>query len=214
MRIVSLSIAIRLLSPSLRSQALSMMTSSAPVSTSGAWLSTPLREFFFGPHVCTVQQAFYETPLSICIVNIKPILPGHVLVIPKRVCARFADMTPEEVSDLWTTVHHVGPILERHFGCEAMNLAIQDGRASGQSVPHVHVHILPRKPGDFRRTDDVYAELAAQRLDKAFPAIEANRPKTPPTAAIDPDETRKPRTLEMMSAEAQKLRLLFPRSSL
>lgn len=178
-------------------------------------MSTPSREFFFGPHVCTVQQAFYETPLSICIVNIKPILPGHVLVIPKRVCARFADMTPEEVCDLWTTVHHVGPILERHFGCEAMNLAIQDGRASGQSVPHVHVHILPRKTGDFRRTDDVYGELAAQRLDKAFTGAEAPaRPKSPPSTAIDPDESRKPRTAEMMATEAQKLRLLFPRSSL
>lgn len=148
--------------------------------------------FSFGPHICKSSQAFYETPLSICFVNIKPIVPGHVLVIPKRVCPRFADLTVDEVTDLWTTVHYVGPVLERHYGCEALNLAIQDGRASGQSVAHVHVHMLPRKPDDFKRNDDIYEELESQALDKAF----------------DPNE-RRPRTEQSMAEEATELRALF-----
>ena len=148
--------------------------------------------FSFGPHICKSSQAFYETPLSICFVNIKPIVPGHVLVIPKRVCPRFADLSVEEVTDLWTTVHKLCPVLERHYGCEALNLAIQDGRASGQSVPHVHVHMLPRKPDDFKRNDDIYEELESQALDKAF----------------DPHEERR-RTEESMTEEAMELRALF-----
>jgi diadenosine tetraphosphate (Ap4A) HIT family hydrolase len=150
--------------------------------------------FLFGPFTCKSSQVFYESPLSLCFVNLKPIVPGHVLVIPKRVCPRFADMTSEEVQDLWATVHHIGPVIEKHYGCDALNLAIQDGRSSGQSVEHVHVHVLPRKPNDFRRNDDVYEELENQKLD--------------------PDAERRPRTDAEMAEEATTLRALFPRSLL
>ena len=208
---------IALFSKSLYRSALHMSSSPSPPST---WLAgAPTREFFFGPHVCKVAQAFYESPLSICIVNIKPIVPGHVLVIPKRVCARFADMTPEEVVDLWTTVHYIGPILERYHLCTALNLAIQDGKESGQSVAHVHVHILPRKKGDFRRNDDVYGELNSQCLGKAFSphgsgeegGEGSGRPKSPPRG-MDPadDAARSVRTEAAMAEEAAQLRLLFP----
>lgn len=163
------------------------------------------KTFMFGPYSCKYSQVFYETPLSLCFVNLKPIVPGHVLVIPKRVCARFADMTPEEVHDLWATVHHVGPVLERHYGCDALNLAIQDGRSSGQSVEHVHVHVLPRKPDDFRRNDDVYEELEKQRLDQSL---------KPHGERVDPDAERRPRTEAEMAEEASSLRSLFPRSLL
>lgn len=162
------------------------------------------KTFIFGQYVCKHSQVFYESPYSLCFVNIKPIVPGHVLVIPKRVCARFVDMTPDEVTDLWATVHHIGPILERHYSCEALNLAIQDGKAAGQSVPHVHVHVLPRKADDFKRNDDIYEELEKQNLDKFLDS----------SASIDPAADRKPRTEEMMKAEADRLRTLFPRSLL
>ena len=101
-----------------------------------------------------------------------------------------------------TTVHHVAPVLERHYGCDALNLAIQDGRSSGQSVEHVHVHVLPRKPDDFRRNDDVYEELEKQKLDQVL------KPH------VDPDAERRPRTEAEMAAEASNLRSLFPRSLL
>jgi bis(5'-adenosyl)-triphosphatase len=103
-------------------------------------------------------------------------------------------MSPEEVSDLFLSVHKIAPVLEHHYHAEALNIAIQDGRAAGQSVPHVHVHMLPRVPGDFERNDDIYTEIENQRLDRAF----------------HPDAERRPQTLEEMSAEAFVLRKLFP----
>eukprot|EP01036_Dinobryon_divergens_P005161 gene5161-6841_t len=63
---------------------------------------------------------------------------------------------------------------------------MQDGIAAGQSVPHVHCHILPRKIGDFKRMDDVYEELENQKLNEVF----------------DPAAERRPRTLEEMGAES------------
>lgn len=93
------------------------------------------------------SQIFYESAFSIGFVNIKPIVPGHILVIPKRVEKRVMDLTPEEYNDLFASVRFIAPRLETHYGAQALNIAIQDGAESGQSVPHVHVHILPRKSG-------------------------------------------------------------------
>ena len=122
----------------------------------------------------------------------KPIVPGHVLIIPKRVCPRFADLSGDEVHDLFQSVHKITPILENHYGASALNIAMQDGANAGQSVPHVHVHMLPRKAGDFKRNDDVYTELERQNLDKEF--------------TVDPTEDRRPRTLDEMAKEAMILR--------
>jgi diadenosine tetraphosphate (Ap4A) HIT family hydrolase len=97
----------------------------------------------FGKFIIPGAHLFYESALSVAFVNLKPILPGHVLVIPKRTTVRFAELSKEEVADLWAAVHHIAPILEGQYNCGALNLAIQDGRSAGQSVPHVHVHILP-----------------------------------------------------------------------
>jgi diadenosine tetraphosphate (Ap4A) HIT family hydrolase len=102
-------------------------------------------EIHFGPWILDPGQVFYETHSTYGIVNLKPIVPGHVLIIPKRVCPRIVDLTSEEVSDLFATVHKVAPVIERHYQGDSLNIAIQDGASAGQTVPHVHVHILPRR---------------------------------------------------------------------
>mmetsp|Transcript_3278 Transcript_3278/g.13157 ORF Transcript_3278/g.13157 Transcript_3278/m.13157 type:complete len:100 (+) Transcript_3278:409-708(+) len=71
----------------------------------------------------------------------------------------------------------------------------KDGPAAGQTVPHVHVHVLPRRVGDFEPNDAVYDEL-----DKAGKAMASN---------LDLDAERRPRSLEEMAAEAEELRALF-----
>jgi bis(5'-adenosyl)-triphosphatase len=103
--------------------------------------------YFFGPYALHNSQIFFETPLSLAIVNLKPIVPGHVLIIPKRVEPRIMNLSTEEYSDLFLTTRVVVPKLEQFYYSEAMNIAVQDGSAAGQSVPHVHIHILPRKTG-------------------------------------------------------------------
>ena len=109
---------------------------------------------------------------------------GHVLVSPKRVVRRFAELTKEEVSDLWLLAQRVGAVIEPHFGAGSLTLAIQagathgnvtcsntiddgmqDGPLAGQTVPHVHIHLLPRKKGDFERNDEVYDAIDAASKD-------------------------------------------------
>ncbi|WIA15547.1 hypothetical protein OEZ85_002180 [Tetradesmus obliquus] len=168
------------------------------MATAAAEQGSERQQYEFGPYPINANEVFAKTQLSFAFVNLKPIVPGHVLISPIRVVRRFADLTPAEVADLWGLAQLVGKTLEPHFGAQSLTLAIQDGPAAGQTVPHVHVHVLPRKPGDFENNDEVYDEI-----DKS----EAHLSKL--SEKLDLDKERVVRTREEMAAEAAELRKLF-----
>ncbi|KAJ1989539.1 Dinucleoside triphosphate hydrolase [Dimargaris cristalligena] len=145
----------------------------------------------FGPHTIRPGQVFFRSALSYGLVNLKPIAPGHVLVVPHRLVPRFTDLTPDEVSDLFQSAQTIGRVIERQFRGESLTLAVQDGPAAGQTVPHVHVHIIPRRFGDWTNNDDIYVDLEKSSV-----------------ARVDNPE-RPPRSEEEMAAEADMLRPLF-----
>lgn len=162
---------------------------------------------------------FYQTPLSFALVNLKPILPGHVLVSPRRVVPRVADLSAAETSDLFLTVQRVGRMVERVYGASSLNIAVQDGVHAGQSVPHVHAHIIPRKAADLDHrggTDAVYDLLDGEEGDigktlretgatgesRESPEQKSSRRSRFP--AVD-DHQRKPRSDEEMRVEAEIL---------
>lgn len=158
------------------------------------------KEYLFGPWKIAAEEVFATSPHCFAFVNLKPVVPGHVLVSPKRVVARFAELAPEEVADLWCLAQRVGTAVEPHFSAQSLTLAIQDGPQAGQTVPHVHVHILPRRPGDFQRNDEVYDAIDEASQDAAASHTGEK---------LDLDKERKVRTPEEMAAEAAQLRKLF-----
>jgi bis(5'-adenosyl)-triphosphatase len=164
-----------------------------------------LISYLFGPYPLHTSQIFLETTHCLGIVNLKPIVEGHVLIISKRVLPRLVDLTMEESRDFFDTVKKCAPVLEKYYNAEALNIAIQDGSAAGQSVPHIHCHILPRRTGDFERNDDVYTHLENQKLDEAMSSQQVQ---------IDPKAERKPRTIEKMAEESSVLRSLFETQNL
>ena len=89
----------------------------------------------------------------------------------------------------------------------AFNVAVQDGPRAGQSVPHVHVHILPRTAGDFARNDDVYDELEAWAPRSEEGA--ARKKQTGKRLEVLDDEDRRDRTMEEMADEADEYRALM-----
>nr|XP_047929661.1 bis(5'-adenosyl)-triphosphatase isoform X2 [Anser cygnoides] len=91
----------------------------------------------------------------------------YVLVCPLRPVERFRDLCPEEVADLFRMAQRVGNVVEKHFGATSLTISIQDGPEAGQTVKHVHVHVLPRRVGDFSRNDDVYEEGAIQYVSRS-----------------------------------------------
>ncbi|KIJ65045.1 hypothetical protein HYDPIDRAFT_89088 [Hydnomerulius pinastri MD-312] len=164
------------------------------------------------------RQAFYRTPLSYAIVNLKPIVPGHVLVIPTRVVPRLADLTTPELTSLVTSVQDVGRVVEKAYGGDSLTVACQDGKAAGQSIPHVHFHILPRKfRGDFfsESMDDIYPALESSEasLPRDFLESKGDIDGRFQPLKVDADDSRPPRTPEEMEKEAKWLGTLFTNSS-
>ncbi|KAF2824402.1 HIT-like protein [Ophiobolus disseminans] len=169
----------------------------------------------FGTFVVT-SQVFHLSRHSFAIVNLKPLLPGHVLVSPRRIVPRFNDLSAAEVQDLFLTVQRVSRMVERVFGASSLNIAIQDGVDAGQSVPHVHAHIIPRKKDDLEDkggTDAIYgmmegedADLNKQLVDKerAARAELEEAEKKGGFPAVDND-ARKPRGDGEMQREAEWL---------
>ncbi|XP_030579728.1 bis(5'-adenosyl)-triphosphatase [Archocentrus centrarchus] len=141
----------------------------------------------FGQHLIKSSAVFLQTELSFALVNRKPVVPGHVLVCPLRPVERFRDLRPDELADLFCTTQRVANVVEKHFNATSLTIAIQDGPEAGQTVKHVHIHVLPRKAGDFKRNDSIYDELQKHDRD-------------------DEDIPSKWRSEEEMAAEASDLR--------
>ncbi|KAA0707972.1 Bis(5'-adenosyl)-triphosphatase [Triplophysa tibetana] len=87
---------------------------------------------------------------------------------------RFRDLHPDEVSDLFMTTQRVADVIEKHFQATSLTIALQDGPEAGQTVKHVHVHVLPRKTGDFERNDSIYDESDRQQQKQVVRMTSAN----------------------------------------
>ena len=77
-----------------------------------------------------------------------PITPGHMLVIPKRCVAKYDELTNEEHRAIEELRLKVSFALKKLYDAEGFHFSWNDGKVAGQSVPHFHLHIVPRKEGD------------------------------------------------------------------
>ena len=84
-----------------------------------------------------------ETENSIAFLDAFPVSRGHTLVIPKNHYEKVQDMTDIDNNDLFDTVHKVVSKVDKLTGSTL--LAIHNGKDSGQEIPHVHVHLIPRE---------------------------------------------------------------------
>ncbi|KAH9648498.1 Bifunctional bis(5'-adenosyl)-triphosphatase/adenylylsulfatase FHIT [Citrus sinensis] len=162
-----------------------------------------IEQYAFGPFKIDPRQVFYSTPLSYALVNLRPLLPGEarpcnielVRVISIlnmlwwRDAVRFGDLTADETRDLWLTAQTVGTQLESYHKASSLAFAIQDGPQAGQTVPHVHIHIVPRKAASSEENDGNKDVKEKQKLDL--------------------DIQMKNRTMEEMAQEADEYRSLL-----
>lgn len=94
--------------------------------------------------------------------DLHPVAEGHLLVVPDAHAARLSDLAPD-VSARVLLVAAALLSAERRLGLAAdgANLLLNDGAAANQSVPHVHVHVVPRRAGDTPRVLGTFAARAA-----------------------------------------------------
>ncbi|CEP64565.1 bis(5'-adenosyl)-triphosphatase LALA0_S12e01838g [Lachancea lanzarotensis] len=152
------------------------------------------------------NQVFYKSKYSFALVNLKPLVPGHVLVVPLRTSAiELTDLTNEESVDFFATVRLVNDFIRFHFKADSMNIAIQDGPEAGQTVPHLHTHIIPRyranNVGDkiYKLLDNWNFEAWAERRDAYIKTRGED-------SFAKPDDQRVERTVKDLAQEAQQLR--------
>ena len=89
-----------------------------------------------------------ENENAIAFLDAFPLTSGHTLVIPKRHYEKLQDIEFDQVSPLFRLVHKLSAHIENGTGVHSTLIAIHNGKDAGQEIPHLHVHIVPRKPGD------------------------------------------------------------------
>lgn len=90
----------------------------------------------------------YEDGHTLAFMDNAKDVDGHILAVPKTHCRNILDCDEETLSSLMRTVKKVSEHLVNDCGYEGVNLLNASGESAGQSVPHFHIHIIPRKKGD------------------------------------------------------------------
>lgn len=89
-----------------------------------------------------------ESERAFAFLDINPLRRGHVLVVPKGHAERFADMAVEDARAVMELAQRVAVRQRDALGVAGVTIAVNDGRAAGQEVMHVHVHLVPREETD------------------------------------------------------------------
>jgi histidine triad (HIT) family protein len=108
-----------------------------------------------------------EDDATLAFMDLRQSNPGHVLVIPKRHVEMVYDLDPETAARLFQAAVTLARALRRSLDPRGLNLWQSNGDAAGQEVPHVHLHLLPRYPGDglLRIYSDRPAQPSREELD-------------------------------------------------
>lgn len=90
----------------------------------------------------------YEDDKTLAYLDINPFSEGHALVIPKLHAADISEIGEAELADLVLRVKKVATHLKDALPCDGFNILQNNGAAAGQTVRHIHFHIVPRRNGD------------------------------------------------------------------
>jgi diadenosine tetraphosphate (Ap4A) HIT family hydrolase len=87
-------------------------------------------------------------PLAVVVADAYPVAPGHTLIIPRRHVGSFFELDADEQAAMLELLRRAQQRLRRELGPDGYTIGINDGPAAGQTVPHVHLHLIPRRVGD------------------------------------------------------------------
>ena len=125
----------------------------------------PVADILARPHCpfCArgILESFCGDERFLALYNIAPILPGHSLVIPRAHVASLLELSEADLGAFVLFARHITRLLRRAFAADDFDWSIQDGISAGQTVPHLHLHIIPRHAGDLPNPGDWYPALMA-----------------------------------------------------
>ena len=89
-----------------------------------------------------------ESDLCLAFYDRYPVSPGHMLIIPKRHVASYFELTDDEVNAMQTMLFEMKDVVQELYKPDGFNIGVNVGEAAGQSIFHVHMHLIPRYTGD------------------------------------------------------------------
>jgi histidine triad (HIT) family protein len=91
----------------------------------------------------------YEDERTVTFMDIQPVVPGHMLIVPRRHAALLADLDVDDGAQLFRVGQLAAAALRASdLRCEGVNFFLADGEAAGQDIFHAHLHVFPRHRGD------------------------------------------------------------------
>lgn len=94
------------------------------------------------------SEKVYEDEYSYAFLDIKPINPGHTLLVPKKHFANLYEMPDEVLANLAPTIKKLAIAIKKAVGADGINIGMNNDSAAGQLVFHAHIHIMPRFKND------------------------------------------------------------------
>lgn len=95
-----------------------------------------------------VDRVFAHSELAVALWDGFPVSPGHALIIPRRHIPSWFDATDAEQSALFALIREAKTLIDQRHRPDGYNIGINGGAAAGQTVFHLHVHLIPRFLGD------------------------------------------------------------------
>lgn len=103
---------------------------------------------FCSPESTVGGRTIADNRYAKAFLTLQPVTPGHSLIVPRRCVGTFGELDAEEIADILALRSIVALALERAVGASGFNYAWNEGDLAGQTVPHFHLHIVPRTVGD------------------------------------------------------------------
>ena len=94
------------------------------------------------------STAVYEDDDFKAILDVSPAARGHVIILPKNHAANIYELPDEDASKIMVVAKKIATAIEKAYHCDGVNILQNNGEAAGQTVFHLHVHVIPRFKGD------------------------------------------------------------------
>ena len=116
----------------------------------------------------------HEDGLVVVFMDLNPVTPGHLLVVPRVHAVGLEDLDVDTGTHAWSVGHTMARALRRStMRCEGINVLLCDGKVAFQTVPHFHLHVIPRFAGDGWQIKPDVAERDRSLLDRDAAAVRA-----------------------------------------
>ncbi len=126
-------------------------------------------------------KAIVNTDKALAFLDINPVAPGHTVVIPKKHFPTILDAGDDDITAIFSAAKESAAMLKSGLNCDGFNIGLNHGKAGGQAIPHMHVHVIPRFNGDGGGSmHSIVRNQPKESVDEIFKKVTSQERKTEP----------------------------------